>query len=185
VHSDRCLSAAFIYRIFWWVTSPGLWFTIAPPTLSCACLRAAATHGSQALSAEELRAVVANPAPYPAATGRCCCRYSTWRDHGNDIMTPPEIPALYLGRLETCSRAAPEPHTRLPCTMAAWTISRSAHEAQAQNCACPVTPNGSSTWPGPVNPISSLRTSRMNQRPFSAPAPARLRRQRIRHIEAW
>src|SRR5712675_1624866 len=109
VHSEPvALSAAFIYRILLGVTFPALWFT-----------NRAATHGAQALSAEELRAVVSESSPLIPARHRqmLLSILDLERVTVNDIMIPRhEIAGIDISGdwEDVLERLRQTPHTRLP-----------------------------------------------------------------------
>jgi len=121
VHSEPvALSAAFIYRILLWVTSPALWFTnrAAYAFLRLFGVRAA-THGAQALSAEELRAVVSESSPLIPARHRqmLLSILDLERITVNDIMIPRhEIAGIDISGdwEDVLERLRQTPHTRLP-----------------------------------------------------------------------
>jgi len=121
VHSEPvALSAAFIYRILLWVTSPALWFTnrAAYAFLRLFGVRAA-THGAQALSAEELRTVVSESSPLIPARHRqmLLSILDLERVTVNDIMIPRhEIAGIDISGdwEDVLERLRQTPHTRLP-----------------------------------------------------------------------
>jgi Mg2+/Co2+ transporter CorB len=121
VHSEPvALSAAFIYRILLWVTSPALWFTnrAAYAFLRLFGMRGAA-HGAQALSAEELRTVVSESSPLIPARHRqmLLSILDLERVTVNDIMIPRhEIAGIDISGdwEDVLERLRQTPHTRLP-----------------------------------------------------------------------
>ncbi|HLQ13866.1 MAG TPA: CNNM domain-containing protein [Steroidobacteraceae bacterium] len=121
VHSEPvALSAAFIYRILLGVTFPALWFTnrAAYAFLRLFGVRAA-THGAQALSAEELRAVVSESSPLIPARHRqmLLSILDLERVTVNDIMIPRhEIAGIDISGdwEDVLERLRQTPHTRLP-----------------------------------------------------------------------
>jgi len=121
VHSEPvALSAAFIYRALLWLTSPALWFTnrAAYGFLRLFGIRAA-SHGAQAMSAEELRSVVSESSPLIPARHRqmLLSILDLERVTVNDIMIPRhEIAGIDISGdwEDVLERLRQTPHTRLP-----------------------------------------------------------------------
>ena len=121
VHSEPvALGAAFIYRALLWLTSPALWFTnrAAYAFLRLFGIRAA-SHGTQALSAEELRTVVSESSPLIPARHRqmLLSILDLKRITVNAIMIPrPEIAGIDISGdwEDVLERLRQTPHTRLP-----------------------------------------------------------------------
>jgi Mg2+/Co2+ transporter CorB len=121
VHSEPvALSAAFIYSALLWLTSPALWFTnrAAYGFLRLFGIRAA-SHGAQAMSAEELRTVVSESSPLIPARHRqmLLSILDLERVTVNDIMIPRhEIAGIDISGdwEDVLERLRQTPHTRLP-----------------------------------------------------------------------
>jgi Mg2+/Co2+ transporter CorB len=121
LHSEPvALNSAYLYRALLWITSPVLWFTnrAARGFLRLLGVRAAAP-GANALSADELRTVVAESSPLVPARHRqmLLSILDLERITVNDIM----IPRQDIGGIDISSdwedvleRLRQTPHTRLP-----------------------------------------------------------------------
>ena len=121
LHSEPvALNSAYLYRTLLWITSPVLWFTnrAARGFLRLLGVRAAAP-GANALSADELRTVVAESSPLVPARHRqmLLSILDLERITVNDIM----IPRQDIGGIDISSdwedvleRLRQTPHTRLP-----------------------------------------------------------------------
>jgi Mg2+/Co2+ transporter CorB len=120
-HSEPvALGSAYVYRVLLFITAPILWFTnrAARGFLRLVGMRAAA-HGANALSADELRTVVAESSPLVPARHRqmLLSILDLERITVNDIM----IPRQDIGGIDISSdwedvleRLRQTPHTRLP-----------------------------------------------------------------------
>jgi Mg2+/Co2+ transporter CorB len=120
-HSEPvALGSAYIYRVVLFITAPILWFTnrAARGFLRLVGMRAAA-HGANALSADELRTVVAESSPLVPARHRqmLLSILDLERITVNDIMIPrQEIAAIDISSdwEDVLERLRQTPHTRLP-----------------------------------------------------------------------
>jgi Mg2+/Co2+ transporter CorB len=114
------LNSAFIYRALLWLTFPILWLTnkAAYGFLRLFGVRGA-SHGSQALSSDELRTVVAESSPLVPQRHRQMLLSILDLEHAtvNDIMIPrQEIAAIDISAdwEDILNRLRQTPHTRLP-----------------------------------------------------------------------
>ena len=120
-HSEPvALGSAYIYRVVLFITAPILWFTnrAARGFLRLVGMRAAA-HGANALSADELRTVVAESSPLVPARHRqmLLSILDLERITVNDIMIPrQDIAAIDISSdwEDVLERLRQTPHTRLP-----------------------------------------------------------------------
>lgn len=121
VHSETvALRSAFIYRALLWITSPVIWLTnhAAYGFLWLFGVRGAA-HGTQALTSDELRTVVAEASPLVPPRHRQMLLSILDLEHAtvNDIMIPRgEIAGIDISAdwEEIMTRLRQTPHTRLP-----------------------------------------------------------------------